>query len=57
MLKLPGNNVKEQEIILQGHCVNEVVDYLRDAYCIGKEWIDLGKELDKKGKKIQAPSL
>ena len=41
----------------QGHCVNEVVDYLRDAYAIGKEWIDLGKELDKKGKKIQAPTL
>ena len=57
VLKLPGNNVKEQEIILQGHCVNEVVDYLRDAYCIDRSWIDLGKELDRKGKKIQAPTL
>ena len=40
VLKLPGNNVKEQEVLLQGHCVNEVADYLRDVYCIDKEWID-----------------
>ena len=57
MLKLPGNNVKEQEVVLQGHCVNEVVDYLREAYCVDRQWIDLGKELDKKGKKILAPTL
>ena len=57
VLKLPGNNVKEEEIVLQGHCVNEVVDYLRDAYAVDRQWIDLGKELDKKGKKIVAPSL
>jgi len=57
VLKLPGNNVKEQEVVLQGHCVNEVVDYLREAYCVDRQWIDLGKELDKKGKKILAPTL
>jgi len=41
VLKLPGNNVKEQEVLLQGHCVNEVVDYLQAVYCIDKQWIDL----------------
>jgi len=41
VLKLPGNNVKEQEVLLQGHCLNEVVDYLRDAYCIDKKWVVL----------------
>ena len=24
VLKLPGNNVKDQEVLLQGHCVTEV---------------------------------
>ena len=24
VLKLPGNNVKDQEVLLQGHCVAEV---------------------------------
>ena len=57
VLKLPGNNVKEMEIVLQGHCVNEVVDYLRKAYCVDRQWIDLGKELDRKGKKILPTSL
>ena len=57
VLKLPGNNVKEMEIVLQGHCVNEVVDYLREAYCVDRQWIDLGKELDRKGKKILPTSL
>ena len=33
VLKLPGNNVKDMEVLLQGHCVNEVVEYLRDVYC------------------------
>ena len=41
VLKLPGNNVKDQEVLLQGHCVQEVVDYLRDVYCIDKQWIEL----------------
>ena len=41
VLKLPGNTVKDMEVLLQGHCVNEVVDYLRDVYCVGKEWIEL----------------
>ena len=57
VLKLPGNNVKYMEIVLQGHCVNEVVDYLREAYCVDRQWIDLGKELDRKGKKILPTSL
>ena len=57
VLKLPGNNVKEMEIVLQGHCVNEVVDYLREAYSVDRQWIDLGKELDRKGKKILPTSL
>ena len=57
VLKLPGNNVKEMEIVLPGHCVNEVVDYLREAYCVDRQWIDLGKELDRKGKKILPTSL
>mmetsp|Transcript_50558 Transcript_50558/g.83798 ORF Transcript_50558/g.83798 Transcript_50558/m.83798 type:complete len:745 (+) Transcript_50558:46-2280(+) len=39
VLKLPGNNVKEQEVLLQGHCVTEVVDYLREVYCIEKKWL------------------
>ena len=42
--------------MLQGHCVNEVVDYLREAYCVDRQWIDLGKELDRKGKKIVRPT-
>lgn len=41
VLKLPGNNVKDQEVLLQGHCVQEVCDYLRDVYCIDKQWIEL----------------
>jgi len=41
VLKLPGNNVKDVEVLLQGHCVNEVCDYLRDVYCIDKQWIEL----------------
>ena len=46
VLKLPGNNVKDMEVLLQGHCVNEVVEYLRDVFCIaGKEFVDVkGKE-------------
>ena len=41
VLKLPGNNVKDMEVLLQGHCVDEVVAYLRDVYCIDKQWIEL----------------
>ena len=41
VLKLPGNNVKDVEVLLQGHCVTEVCDYLRDVYCIDKQWLDL----------------
>jgi len=41
VLKLPGNNVKEQEVLLQGHCVQEVVDYLRDVYAVTSQWVDL----------------
>jgi translation initiation factor 1 (eIF-1/SUI1) len=41
VLKLPGNNVKDMEVLLQGHCVNEVVEYLREVYCIDKQWIEL----------------
>jgi translation initiation factor 2D len=41
VLKLPGNNTKDVEVLLQGHCVNEVCDYLRDVYCIEKQWIEL----------------
>ena len=41
VLKLPGNNTKDVEVLLQGHCVNEVCDYLRDVYCIDKQWIEL----------------
>ena len=41
VLKLPGNNTKDMEVLLQGHCVQEVVDYLRDVYCIDKQWLDL----------------
>lgn len=48
VLKLPGNNVKEQEVLLQGHCVNEVVEYLQQVYCVGKEWIDLKLKDSKK---------
>jgi len=44
VLKLPGNNVKEQEVLLQGHCVNEVVDYLGKVYAIDKKWIVLPKK-------------
>ena len=29
------------EVLLQGHCVQEVCDYLRDYYCMDKQWIDL----------------
>merc|ERR1719230_1158928 len=41
VLKLPGNNVKDMEVLLQGHCVDEVVAYMRDVYCIDKQWIEL----------------
>ena len=44
VLKLPGNNVKDMEVLLQGHCVTEVCDYLRDVYCIdksNKQWIEV----------------
>ena len=44
VLKLPGNNVKDQEVLLQGHCVAEVVDYLREVYCIDKQWINEPKK-------------
>ena len=50
------NPDQDVEIVLQGHCVNEVVDYLREAYCVDRQWIDLGKELDRKGKKILRPT-
>ena len=48
VLKLPGNNVKDMEVLLQGHCVQEVVDYLRDVYCIDKQWIELKLKESKK---------
>ena len=48
VLKLPGNNVKDVEVLLQGHCVQEVVDYLRDVYCIDKQWIELKLKESKK---------
>jgi len=41
VLKLPGNNVKDMEVLLQGHCVNEVVEYLWNVYSIDKQWIEL----------------
>ena len=41
VLKLPGNNVKDQEVLLQGHCVNEVLEYLKNVYCIDQQWIEL----------------
>ena len=41
VLPLPGKSTKDMEVLLQGHCVNEVVDYLRDAYCIDKKWLEL----------------
>ena len=53
---LPISPYQDVEIVLQGHCVNEVVDYLREAYCVDRQWIDLGKELDRKGKKILRPT-
>jgi translation initiation factor 2D len=43
-LKLPGNNVKEHEVLLQGHCVNEVVEHLASVYAIDKKWIVLPKK-------------
>ena len=52
MLKLPGNNVKDHEVLLQGHCVTEVTEYLRDCYCLGKEWLDMG-QVDRELKKKQ----
>ena len=48
VLKLPGNNVKDMEVLLQGHCVNEVVEYLREVYCIDKQWIELKLKESKK---------
>ena len=50
VLKLPGNNVKDMEVLLQGHCVQEVIDYLRDVYCLDRQWIDVKGE-DKKFKR------
>jgi len=41
VLKLPGNNVKECEVLLQGLCVDEVVAHLRDVYAIDKKWVVL----------------
>mmetsp|Transcript_49115 Transcript_49115/g.121978 ORF Transcript_49115/g.121978 Transcript_49115/m.121978 type:complete len:595 (-) Transcript_49115:587-2371(-) len=41
VLKLPGNNVKDQEVLLQGHCVNEVLEYLKNVYSIDQQWIEL----------------
>ena len=41
VLKLPGNNVKDMEVLLQGHCVNEVLEYLNDVYCIDRQWVEL----------------
>ena len=52
VLKLPGNNVKDHEVLLQGHCVTEVTEYLRDCYCLGKEWLDMG-QVDRELKKKQ----
>ena len=48
VLKLPGNNVKDMEVLLQGHCVTEVCDYLREVYCIEKSWLDLKLKESKK---------
>ena len=51
VLKLPGNNVKDEEVLLQGHCVQEVCDYLRDVYCIdinNKDWVQLKLKDSKK---------
>ena len=41
VLKLPGNNVKDQEVLLQGHCVSEVLEYLKNVYSIDQQWIEL----------------
>lgn len=41
VLKLPGNNVKDQEVLLQGHCVTEVLEYLKNVYSIDQQWIEL----------------
>ena len=48
VLKLPGNNVKDSEVLLQGHCVQEVCDYLRDVYCIDRRWLELKLRESKK---------
>ena len=48
VLKLPGNNVKDMEVLLQGHCVQEVCDFLRDVYMIDKQWIELKLKESKK---------
>ena len=39
---------EDMEVLLQGHCVNEVVEYLREAYCIDKQWIELKLKESKK---------
>ena len=36
------------QVLLQGHCVQEVCDYLRDVYCIDKQWIELKLKESKK---------
>ena len=41
VLKLPGNSTKDMEVLLQGHCVTEVCDYLREVYCLDKQWLEL----------------
>lgn len=48
VLKVPGNNTKDMEVLLQGHCVQEVLDYLKSVYCIDRRWIELKLRESKK---------
>jgi translation initiation factor 1 (eIF-1/SUI1) len=39
--KLPGNNVKDKVMQLQGHAHQEIIEYLQKEYNIDKKYIDL----------------
>jgi translation initiation factor 1 (eIF-1/SUI1) len=39
--ELPGKNVHEKEVTLQGHCVSELVDHLAKVYKLPRSLIDI----------------
>jgi translation initiation factor 2D len=39
--ELPGKNVHDKEVTLQGHCVSEMVDHLVKVYKLPRQFIEV----------------